>query len=123
LKRKLKGAKFMAEFSELPSIEIRGVSIKMDTGDINRISFGGTKNIFNHEEVTQKIAQGGKITNIDGICRYKETEFNFKLAHTIGMPGTPMSHISIKRKTELGKDELVPELFSIMYEIYESVFL
>ena len=113
----------MAEFSELPIIEIRGVSIKMDSGDINRISFGGHKNIFKHEEVTTKIAQGGKITNFDGICRYRETEFSFKLAHTVGMPGVPMSHIVVKRKTELGKDELVPELFLLMYEIYESIFL
>ena len=113
----------MSEFKDLPLIEIRTVAIKLDTGDIKRINFRGTKSIFKHPEVTSKISQGGKITTIEGILRYKGADFDFKIGHTIGMPGTPMSHIFVAKKTSFEQTEFVPELYQLLYGIYRSVFL
>ena len=112
----------MPEFSDLPLIIIQSVSIRHDIGDIRKIKLDGTKNIFTHPKVVAEIKNGGKVITIEGVIRYTESEFDFSIGHTIGSKGTPMTHIFVARKTGEGNSELVPEVYAMLFETYQSIF-
>lgn len=112
----------MPEFAELPLIEIKSVSIKLDRGDITRIRLDGNRDIFNHSKVNHELNAGGKLIAIQGIIRYNEADFNFSFGHTIGARGPVMSHIYICKINPSENIELTNGLYSMLSDLYRNTF-
>lgn len=108
---------------QLPLLEIRNISIKHDIGEIKKIKLDGNKDIFNHPKVRDEIAADGKIISIQGVMTYKNEDYDFDIGHTLGTFTPLMAHIKVTKKGDMGDEDRILELHSMLLEIYEEIFL